>query len=182
MNFSFFIFIHWTFNTNGAEIFYVNGQVVWNISASYPSVLVRQNAYLGRSAYAIAASNGDAPFNGYMNEFRVYNAVLPPSDVYNLYAYKAPAIAEVQPTPTPTPPLPITNLSGTAGIGSANLSWSAVSNASSYSVYVNGVGTISTPATSATVSLLGYGTTYTFTAYALNSGGALIHLFQIQYH
>lgn len=72
----------WTMNTNGTWLAYINGTLYkTDTGKNYPSTLVRANVWLGKSEW------GDAPFNGYMDDYRIYNTVLSAVDVANLYNY-----------------------------------------------------------------------------------------------
>ncbi|MBV9592460.1 MAG: DUF4082 domain-containing protein, partial [Actinobacteria bacterium] len=81
----------------------------------------------------------------------------------------------------PTPPAQVTNVTATAGLQSATVSWSAPANggATKYTVtpYIGSAAqtpttiTGSPPATGATISGLTAGTAYTFTVYASNAYG-----------
>lgn len=60
----------------------VNGVAVRHV---YPSSIFRPTAWLVRS------ENGDSPYNGYLDDFRIYSTVLAPTAVAALYNYSAPS-------------------------------------------------------------------------------------------
>ena len=63
---------------------YINGAMYrTDTGKPVPNYVSRINAWLGKSEW------GDSPFNGYMDEFRIYNSVLQQSDVQALYNYFA---------------------------------------------------------------------------------------------
>jgi len=63
---------------------YINGAMYrTDTGKPVPYYVSRINAWLGKSEW------GDSPFNGYMDEFRIYNSVLQQSDVEALYNYVA---------------------------------------------------------------------------------------------
>ena len=60
---------------------YINGAMYrTDTGKPVPYYVSRINAWLGKS---------EGPFNGYMDEFRIYNSVLQQSDVEALYNYVA---------------------------------------------------------------------------------------------
>jgi hypothetical protein len=62
---------------------YVNGILKSTTSGYYPLTSVtRSNCYIGRSAW-----NSDGYYNGYIDDFRIYNRVLTAADVLNIYTY-----------------------------------------------------------------------------------------------
>jgi hypothetical protein len=72
----------WTINTNGTWLAYINGTLYkTDTGKNYPLSVLRNYVWLGKSAW------GDAPFNGYMDDYRIYNTVLSAVDVANLYNY-----------------------------------------------------------------------------------------------
>ena len=79
---------------------YINGAIYrTDTGKPVPNYVSRINAWLGKSEW------GDSPFNGYMDEFRIYNSVLQQSDVEALYndVTKSPTISPtVSPTLVPT--------------------------------------------------------------------------------
>jgi len=73
-----------TIAINGTWQFFVNGQLTNTISGVYPFDLLRQNNYLGKS------SNYAYPYyNGYIDDFRVYQSVISPNNIYNIYSNKS---------------------------------------------------------------------------------------------
>jgi hypothetical protein len=50
-----------------------------------PPSLLRSTAWLGKSQFS-----QDSPYNGYMDDFRIYNTVLTPTDISALYNYSTP--------------------------------------------------------------------------------------------
>jgi fibronectin type 3 domain-containing protein len=73
-----------TFNGETATL-YVNGLPVASGTSSRISPMFSQTfCYLGRSMY-----NGEAYFNGRIDNFRIYNYALPGSDVYSLWGQSA---------------------------------------------------------------------------------------------
>ena len=76
---------------------YINGVVLrTDTGKNYPNTISRVNAWLGRS------SGNDNPFNGYMDEFRIYKTVLSADDVTALYNAIEPSFPSPQPTAAPT--------------------------------------------------------------------------------
>ncbi len=77
-------------------------------------------------------------------------------------------------TPEPAPPATPTGLVATAGNGQVALTWTAVSGATTYTVFENGtsVGSVTSP--SDTVTGLTDGTSYSFTVSASNGGGTSV--------
>ena len=76
--------VAWTLDTNNNWIVYVNGASVWSASGqSYPSAISRSSNYIGKSNWGT-----DPYFDGAVDDFRVYNAVLTLSDVSNLYVVR----------------------------------------------------------------------------------------------
>lgn len=111
--------------TNRLATLYVNGVAVgsnanmdfqpYHITGGMP------NSWIGRSQYT-----ADPYLNGKIDDFRIYSGALPAGQVYTL--------ATGNPAPA-TPAVP-TTLNATAVAGNTvNLNWSAVSGATSYSVY-----------------------------------------------
>ena len=75
----------WTISSDGTWKIYMNGQLYrTDNSMPVPSYKRRVNAYLGRSEWP---QSTDSPYNGYMDDFRVYNTVLNANDVTALYNY-----------------------------------------------------------------------------------------------
>lgn len=79
----------WTISSDGTWKIYMNGQLYrTDNSMPVPSYKRRVNAYLGRSEWP---QSSDSPYNGYMDDFRVYNTVLNANDVTALYNYNGSA-------------------------------------------------------------------------------------------
>ena len=71
----------WTISTDGTWKMYVNGVLYQtDLKVVLPRVL-RANAWLGKSAWP------DLPYNGNIDDFRIYNTVLDAGDIANLYQY-----------------------------------------------------------------------------------------------
>ena len=80
---------------------YVNGILfntyINNLYPPNPSNDPRTNNYIGKSN-----SNSDAYYNGYVNEFRIYNRVLTSAEAIALYTYNPPT--SINPDAPPLPP------------------------------------------------------------------------------
>lgn len=72
----------WTVSTANTWLLYINGALYkTDTNMYYPNQVLRGNAWLGKSEW------NDQPFNGQMDDFRVYNCVLSANDVAKLYTY-----------------------------------------------------------------------------------------------
>ena len=60
---------------------YINGTLYQTDSKAVLPRVFRANAWLGKSAFS------DPPYNGNIDDFRIYNTVLDASDIANLYQY-----------------------------------------------------------------------------------------------
>lgn len=75
----------WTISSSGVWKIYMNGHLYRvDTGMPVPSYKRRANAYLGRSEWPQSQDN---PYNGYMDDFRIYNTVLDANDVTALYNY-----------------------------------------------------------------------------------------------
>ena len=70
----------WILFPTGNWVVYLDGQVVIQVTASYPNVLVRSSNYLGKSNW-----KSDPYFNGAIRDFRMYNRTLSAAEVSLLY-------------------------------------------------------------------------------------------------
>ena len=70
----------WILYPTGNWVVYLDGQVVIQVTASYPNVLARSSNYLGKSNW-----NSDGHFNGAIRDFRMYNRTLSADEVSLLY-------------------------------------------------------------------------------------------------
>ena len=78
----------WTLGTDLEWKIYINGQLArTDTNSQLPQYIFRSNAWIGKSAWS-----NDAPYNGQMDEFRIYNTVLDAYDVSVLYSYEVPGI------------------------------------------------------------------------------------------
>ena len=78
----------WTISSDGTWKVYINGlSYETNAGQPYPRNILRLNAWIGKSIFST-----DSPFNGYIDDFRVYNSVLSDSDIYTLYSTTATGI------------------------------------------------------------------------------------------
>jgi len=77
----------WTIDTNGTWTMYINGRVSVrsDLDQTFPPYTFRPTAWLGKSEYTV-----DSPYNGYMDDLRIYNTLLTPAAVSALYNYSAP--------------------------------------------------------------------------------------------
>lgn len=76
----------WTLSTDGVWKMYMNSQLIsTDTNRQVPEYIFRTDAWIGKSAYS-----ADAPFNGQIDEFRIYNTVLDENDVLALYTYAGP--------------------------------------------------------------------------------------------
>ena len=72
-----------TIGTDGTYKIYMNGQLArTDTNKGVPSYIFRANAWIGKSRLP-----ADAPYNGQIDEFRIYNTSLNPNDVLALYLY-----------------------------------------------------------------------------------------------
>ena len=75
----------WTISTDNTWKLYINGQLYRTDTNKFvPTRMFRTNAWLGKSNGA-----GDPPYNGVIDDFRIYNTVLDATDVANLFQYIA---------------------------------------------------------------------------------------------
>jgi hypothetical protein len=71
----------WQLQTNGIYNYFVNGNLVYTISGMlYPNNITRNYNYIGKSSNLPIAL-----FNGYIDEFRVYNKLLSNTEILILY-------------------------------------------------------------------------------------------------
>jgi len=92
----------WTISTDGTWKLYINGALSGTDTGQpVPAYVYRTNAWLGKSEW------GDAPFNGWMDEFRIYKSVLGSSDITALYSSTAPGITTTITTTNKLPYLPL---------------------------------------------------------------------------
>lgn len=77
----------WTIDTNGTWTMYINGRVSIrsDFDPLFPPYTFRPTAWLGKSKVT-----NDSPYNGYMDDLRIYNTLLTPTAVSALYNYSAP--------------------------------------------------------------------------------------------
>jgi len=82
--------ITWTLNYAPVGSFtstwniYINGVFKATTSNYYPSIYItRYNCYIGKSNWV----EYDAYYNGYIDDFRVYNRVLSATEILNIYSY-----------------------------------------------------------------------------------------------
>ena len=69
-------------STSSSWCIYINGVLKTTSTSYYPSTsITRSNAYIGRSNWS-----GDGYFNGYIDDFRIYNRVLSASEAASLHA------------------------------------------------------------------------------------------------
>jgi hypothetical protein len=69
-------------STSSSWCIYINGVLKTTCTSYYPSTSVtRSNAYIGRSNWS-----ADGYYNGYIDDFRIYNRVLSASEAANLHA------------------------------------------------------------------------------------------------
>lgn len=151
--------------SGGLGILYVNGVEVGRNSGMtlYPALLgVTTQNYIGKSQFA------DPYLNGRVDEFRIYPDALSAADVAALYAY--------QPSTGPVTPAGLT--ASTISSSQINLTWNAVTGATSYSLKrstTNG-GPYSVIATGVTTTSyndigLSAGTAYYYVVSAVNASG-----------
>jgi len=77
-----------TVGTNGTYKLYMNGQLARvDTNMQVPEYIFRSNAWIGKSQWSTGV-----PYNGQIDELRIYNTVLDPNDVLELYAYAVPGI------------------------------------------------------------------------------------------
>ena len=70
----------WTISTDGTWKFYINGALYQtDVSKSVPNNVYRKDAWIGKSAWR------DPPYNGFIDDFRIYKTALDATDVMNLY-------------------------------------------------------------------------------------------------
>jgi len=76
----------WTISTDGTWRFYINGVLYQtDTNRNVPDNVYRQNAWFGKSQWAT-----DGSYNGFIDDFRIYNTALNATAVTNLYQYRAP--------------------------------------------------------------------------------------------
>jgi Concanavalin A-like lectin/glucanases superfamily len=79
--------IVWTIDSSGNWAIYLNGNIYWyGTSYNYPNTVARSYNYIGKS------SNGDPYYDGYIDDFGMYQLVLTANDVLNIYSYGAPTL------------------------------------------------------------------------------------------
>ena len=72
----------WTISTDGTWKYYVDGVLLkTDANVVLPSRIARTNAWLGRTLW------NDAPYNGLIDDFRIYDTALDANDVASLYQY-----------------------------------------------------------------------------------------------
>lgn len=72
----------WTISTDGTWKVYINGVLYQtDVNKNVPDNVYRQNAWLGKSMWV------EGSYNGFIDDFRVYNTALDATDVTNLYQY-----------------------------------------------------------------------------------------------
>jgi len=73
----------WTISTDGTWKFYING-VLYQTDGNknVPNNVYRQYAWFGKTLWADEGS-----YNGFIDDFRIYNTALDATDVTNLYQY-----------------------------------------------------------------------------------------------
>lgn len=80
----------WTVAKDGAWTIYINNRVVSNNKYKYiPRNITRQRNYIGKSNWNLDSSNpwtGDDMYNGWIDDFRIYQRELTAVDVNALYA------------------------------------------------------------------------------------------------
>ena len=73
----------WNFYVNGILFNQFRNAPAGPVTSYYPKNVNRINNFIGKSDWG----NDTAHYNGYMNEFRIYNRVLSENDVASLYTY-----------------------------------------------------------------------------------------------
>ena len=72
----------WTISADGTWTYYFDGVLYrTDIGKGVPHSALRTQAWLGKSPW------GDKPFNGLIDDFRIYNTALSATDVTSLYQY-----------------------------------------------------------------------------------------------
>ena len=73
----------WTISTDGTWKFYINGVLYQtDVSMNVPNNVYRQYAWFGKTLWA-----NEPSYNGFMDDFRIYNTALDATDVTNLYQH-----------------------------------------------------------------------------------------------
>lgn len=168
------VMIYSGFSVGDTMYWYKGGAWGVEIVVKNSSGAVLYSGYGSQNVNAAAASAGlPAPASGSTTDSIVLptgafevDFGIPNTQPGNGYLY------EVYDVSGPQPPPQVTGISGSAGNGSATLSWSAAANATSYDVYQDGT-KVATGITSTnyTVTGLANWTSYSFTVSAVNSTG-----------
>jgi hypothetical protein len=76
--------IVWTISPSGVSNIYINGKLNATSTGSfYPASIYRTNCYIGKSNWSF-----DPYFNGFIDEFRMYNRVVTTGEIQDLYNNK----------------------------------------------------------------------------------------------
>jgi hypothetical protein len=73
-----------TINSSGGAKIYKNGQLISSSVLPVPTVINRSNMYVGRSNWA-----GDAYYQGYMDDIRLYSTTLSDAEILDIYQTRA---------------------------------------------------------------------------------------------
>jgi LPXTG-motif cell wall-anchored protein len=128
------------------------------------------------SSESIPATNpsGGTTLGFFFDDTDTYNEATSGGRVYGLRMWPGAALSEDEVQSATSPPAVPTDVTATAGDGSATVSWTGSSDATTYTVTAEPGGatcTATAPATSCVISGLTNGTAYTFTVVATGDGG-----------